>query len=272
VHPSTPVPTGKLTWSTSGSGKFSALTCKLSGGSCDVKYTPASAGPINITASYAGDKYNPTSSGEFSLSVTPTTSTTTVSCSPTSVVVGSSKTIKCTAHVTGYKPSGTVTWSQSTTDTGSISFTSSQSPVACSLNAKGRCAVTMTGTEAGTVTIKAAYGGDGSTTASSGAAGLTIKQAKTSLTLTCKSISKDVWTCTATLKGYYGSVAGEAVTWTQTAGTGTVSFSSPACTLSSGFCSVTVTGTSPGKARIEAVYAGDTNNLGSSKTDRRTIS
>lgn len=266
VHPSTPTPTGKVTWYTSGSGKFSLLTCVLSKGSCKVRYTPASAGIIIIMASYAGDKANPTSSGTFSLTVTQKASTTSVSCSLTSVVVGSTKTIKCTAHVTGYLPTGSVSWSNS--GTGSVALFSTT----CSPSANGRCSVTMTATAAGPVTIHAGYGGDWNNAPSSGTAGLKIKQAKTSLTLTCKSISKDVWTCTATLMGYYGSVASETIAWTQTAGIGTVSFSSPTCTLSSGSCSVTVTRTSPGKVTIEAVYAGDTNNLPCARTDRRSIS
>ena len=258
--------TGKVAWSTSGSGKFSALTCKLSKGSCFVAYTPASAGNVTITASY-----NLAISGTSNLSVTARTSTTTVSCSPTSVVVGSSKTIKCTAAVKGYKPSGTVTWSQSTINGGSVASTSNQLSITCSLNVKGRCSVTMTGMAAGTVTMQAAYGGDGSNTASSGTAGLTIKQVKTKLSLSCTSTSRDVWTCTATLKGYSGLLAGENITWTQTKGTGSVSFSSTTCTLLSTTCTVTVNGTSAGKATIEAVYAGDTNNLGSQKTKTLTI-
>ena len=265
MHPSTPVPTGKVAWSTSGSGKFSALTCKLSWGSCNVAYIPTSPGTVTITASYGGDKYNPVSSRTFSLTVTQKASTTTVSCSPTSVVVGSTKTIKCTVHVTGYLPAGSVSWSDN--GTGSVTFSSTT----CSLSATGRCSVTMTATAAGSVTIHAAYGGDGNNTPSSGTAGLTIKQAKTRLPLACTLTSKDVWDCTATLKGYYGSVAGEAITWTQTGGIGIVSFSSTTCIIPLQSCSVTVTGTSPGKATIEAVYAGDTNNVGSLKNRTLTI-
>jgi hypothetical protein len=110
--------------------------------------------------------------------VTAKTSTTTVSCSRSSVVANSSKIIKCTATVSGYKPTGTVTWTQASTDNGSVAFASNLSNTTCTLNAKGRCSVTMTGVAAGIVTIQAAYGGNGGNTASSGAAALTVKQAK----------------------------------------------------------------------------------------------
>jgi hypothetical protein len=174
----THIPTGKVTWSASAWGKFSRLTCKLSRGSCEVTYTPATAGNVTITASYSGNRYNPASSGTFTLSVTAKTSTTTVSCSRSSVVANSSKIIKCTATVSGYKPTGTVTWTQASTDNGSVAFASNLSNTTCTLNAKGRCSVTMTGVAAGIVTIQAAYGGNGGNTASSGAAALTVKQAK----------------------------------------------------------------------------------------------
>jgi hypothetical protein len=259
-----PTPTGKVTWSSSPLGKFSSPSCKLKNGACSVVYTPSSSGSTTITAKYTG---HPSYSATFGLTVNKAPTTTRISCSPTSVVVGSSKTIKCTATVTGYKPTGTVTWTQSSVNGGSVSLISAT----CTL-AKGHCSVTMTATSAGTVTITGTYGGDTNNFGSPGASGVTIKQAKTSLSLSCSSASKDKWTCTATLKGFFGSVSGEAITWSQTGGKGKVTFSpSNTCTLSSGpsstmTCSVTVTGTSKGSVTIEAVYPGDTNNVGSSRT------
>lgn len=174
--PQTPMPTGRITWSTNVYGKFSRLTCKLSKGSCTVTYTPQTAGTNIMTASYAGDKHNPASSGTFSLSVTAQTSTTTVSCSRASVVANSSKTVKCTATVKGYKPSGTVTWNQSSINGGLVAIAGSQfNTTPCSLNARGRCSVTITGISIGTVTIQATYGGNGANTVSYGTATLTVK-------------------------------------------------------------------------------------------------
>lgn len=162
-------PTGLVTWSSSGSGKFSALTCKLSKGSCKVKYIPTSGSSlVTITANYLGDTKNPASSATFSLTVTQATSKTIVVCSPTSVKVG--KTIKCTAVVTGYGPTGTVTWSWTSSNGGSVTFSTSAT---CTL-VKGRCSVEMTGTTAGTVVIQATYNGDLNNAASSKTRDLTI--------------------------------------------------------------------------------------------------
>jgi hypothetical protein len=80
-------------------------------------------------------------------------------------------------------------------------------------------------------------------------------------------------TCTATVTGESGSITGETITWSQTGGTGSVSFSLATCNLSGSpeSCSVTVTGVTAGSATIQATYPGDTNNLGSSDTDALTV-
>jgi hypothetical protein len=169
-------PTGKVTWSSSGSGRFSAQTCKLSKeGSCSVKYTLTSASsPVSIVkATYAGDKSNPSSFGTVSLTVAPKASVTVVSCKPTSAVSGSSKTITCKAKVTGYSPTGIVTWSQS--GTGSVSFSSTTCTLTSVSRTQGTCSVTMTGTTAGKVTLQATYSGDPNNQVGSGTAKLTIK-------------------------------------------------------------------------------------------------
>ena len=256
-----PTPRGKIAWLSNGPDNFSALTCRLKEGACSVKYTATSAGFVTITASYSGN--DPASSGNSSLLVTVKPSTTKVSCTPTSVVVGSSKVIKCTATVTGYSPTGTVAWSPSGTNVSSVTFISGVD--SCVLS-KGSCFVTVTGTGAGTISIDGTYSGDSNNTGSSKTTTLTIKPAKTSFSLSCASMSKDVWICTATLKGHFGSAANETADWSQVAGTGSISFSSPICTLpSAGTCSITVTGKSPGNVKIEVAYAGDSNDQGSSK-------
>jgi hypothetical protein len=136
----------------------------------------------------------------------------------------------------------------------------------------GRWCITVGGAvKAGTFTITASYGGDGNNRGSSSTVSLTIKPVKTSLSVSCTSSSVAVGsgvTCTATLTGYYGSVAGETISWSQPSGKGSVSFPSlPTCTLSSaGTCTITVTGTSKGSVTIEVIYSGDTDDLGSSKT------
>ena len=71
--------------------------------------------------------------------------------------------------------------------------------------------------------------------------------------------------CTVTVSG--GSSPGGTVAFSQSGGSGSLSFPNPAtCTLSSGSCSLTMTGTSPGAPLVLASYPGDSTNLGSSGT------
>jgi phosphate transport system substrate-binding protein len=161
------VPTGTVTWSSSGSGTFSKLTCRLSKGACSVKFTPTTAGSMLLTAVYGGDSRNSPSTGSYLLTVLMKATMTTVSCAPRSVVPGSS-TITCRAKVKGYSPTGTVSWSQS--GTGSVSL----NPAACTLS-NGACSLTMHGITTGKVTLQATYSGDLNNQPRSGSANLTIK-------------------------------------------------------------------------------------------------
>jgi len=63
-----------ITWSQTGTGSItfpSGYTCNLSGASCSVTVTGATAGGVTLQASYPGDPYNIPSSGTFNLTVTP---------------------------------------------------------------------------------------------------------------------------------------------------------------------------------------------------------
>jgi branched-chain amino acid transport system substrate-binding protein len=171
--------TGTITWSipalaSNGSGKFSKLTCKLSSGACSVKFTGTTAGPVIIAASYGGSSTYSAAAAGYSMLVTGATSKTTLSCSPKSVVAGSSKVITCKATVDGYLPTGEVTWSQS--GTGSVSFSSTTCTLASLKNPNyASCSVTMTGTTAGKITLQATYSGDSNNLVSTKTTTLTIK-------------------------------------------------------------------------------------------------
>ena len=174
----------------------------------------------------------------------------------------------CAATLKGFVGSvagETVAWSQ-LSGTGTISFSSPT----CTLRSAGTCSVTVTGGSLGKVSIEAAYGGDTTNfnAASSGTVSLTVVQARPVLHVACASTGKkDAWTCTATLKGFVGSVAGETVILSQVSGTGSVSFSSTTCTLSSkGTCTFTIQGVKDGGVGIKAVFSKDAINSGSSKT------
>jgi hypothetical protein len=98
---------------------------------------------------------------------------TTISCSPKSAAAGSSTVITCTAKVTGYLPTGKVSWSQS--GTGSVSLSSTTCTLVSASLTQGTCSVTMTGSTTGQVTMTATYAGDPNNQSSSRTAKLTIK-------------------------------------------------------------------------------------------------
>jgi hypothetical protein len=181
-------PTGVVVWSSNSSGRFSGASCKLSlhpsayYSSCSVRFTPTVTpfSSVLFTANYTGDSNNLPSVGHNAhpLTVTMKKSTTFVSCSPTVVSLASSaktSTVRCKATVRGYGDLDTesVAWTQS--GTGFVSFTA----VTCTL-VKGSCYVTLTGTQAGSVTVTAIYGGDSNNQGSSSPLSegkLTIKNA-----------------------------------------------------------------------------------------------
>ena len=259
-------PSGTVTWSTSSSGKFSSATCRLlsyvSYSLCSVKFTPTAAGSaVILTANYGGDSKNSPSAGTYSLAVRMKATKTTVSCTPRSAVAGSSTTITCTARVTGYSPTGAMTWSQY--GAGSVSF----SPATCAVST-GSCSVTVRGVTAGTATLLAAYGGDSNNQGSSRTTSVGIGRAVTAVTVSCVLSpfgGGSAMTCVATVSGIYFSHTGT-VAWSKVSGPGAIVFSPTTCTLSSGDCSVTLTATAAGTVKIRATYSGDTNNLKSSGT------
>jgi len=265
-------PTGKVTWSSSGTGKFSGMACKLSRGKCAESYTPASAdSPVTITINYKGDSKNQPTSGTFALPVYPKASKTTASCSPTSVVVESAKVVTCKVKVTGYSPTGTVAWYQ-VGGTGSASMNSDT----CTIS-KGVCSITLTGASGGISQIRAVYGGDSNNagSVSSNTVDLTIEPAPTTLSVSCTPPTTGVGSssiCTATLSGFVAPVAGESITWSETSGSGGASVPA-SCTLSpSGTCSVTIMGMKSGSIAVRALFAGNQNNARSAKSFQLKIS
>ncbi len=152
-------------------GELDPLTCELDeDGSCDVNFTGALPGTVEITATYSGDDLNAQSSGSTTVTIAPASSTsvTTVACSPSHPQTNS--TVSCTATVKGSKPTGTIAWS-------SASLQGSFSADTCTLSTgtgKRTCSVTFTPTAAGSGDVTAAYLGDASNGASSGSAKLVV--------------------------------------------------------------------------------------------------
>src|SRR5207249_1149299 len=122
-------------------GSFSATSCTLASGTCSVTYTPTVVGHALITGTYTGDSVHTGSSGTFNLASTIRASSTSVACSPASVLDNTPST--CTVTVADASGTGAVT------PTGSVSFTSNStgtfSATTCTL-ASGTCSVTYTPT------------------------------------------------------------------------------------------------------------------------------
>jgi hypothetical protein len=223
-------------------------------------------GPVGTTGQVVvTDASNTTVVTHASFAITSKgTTTTTVECNyPT---VAEDTQAACTAFVSGYPPTGTVSWKYG--GTGSVSFISSR----CTLSF-GYCTATIVGSKVGTVTITATYSGSSYNLGSSGEAALIITKASTETTISCTRPtfpSGSSIVCTATVTGAYSSHTGT-IAWSTVSGPGRVTLSMKTCTLKAGKCSVTVKGMAAGSVTIEASYSGDSNNTGSSGTHSFTI-
>lgn len=165
-------PTGNVVLSqTGGTGSFTPLsgTCTLFGGSCNVTYTQSVPGSITITGTYNGDPNNFGSSGSFQVAFK-TSSTTTITCTGP---VAAGGVLSCKAAVTGFSPTGTVSFAQTG---GSGSFT----PTSCALSS-GSCSVAYTQGSVGTLTVTGSYSGDANNEVSSGSTAITFNQASYTL-------------------------------------------------------------------------------------------
>ena len=220
-------------------------------------------------AVYGGDSNNLGATGGCNtLTVNASPMTFALSCNHASVAVSAKVTCKAKVRGSGSAPTGSVAWS--TSSAGTFSSTS------CTLSrhkSYSTCSVKFTPTAVGSsVVLTASYGGDSKNFPSAGTYSLTVTMKTTKTTISCTpqsavAGSSTVTTCTAKVTGH--SPTGT-VTWTQS-GTGSVSYSSTACTLSQRTCSVTVTASTSGHVTLTATYAGDPNNQGSSKTAKLTI-
>ena len=195
--------------------------------------------------------------------VAPASTTTTITCESSSAVIFHD--LRCTATVTGNFPRGKVTWSD-----GGVEKLSSST---CYLFI-GSCSIwfrPLSGTSP--VTITASYTGDARNAPSSGSFQITVGLKGTETRASCNPSSvvtgrTQTINCVAWVDGH--RPAGT-ITWSQTGGTGSVTFSATTCTLAKRHCSVAVTAGSAGSVTIQAAYGGDVNNTASSGTTTLTI-
>src|SRR3989441_10898670 len=159
-------PVGSVTFSTGG-GTFTPSSCTLdslssTSASCSVSYLPeecpcyswqVSPGVRAIAADYS-DSTHAGSSGSFSLKVTSLDETTvSVVCDPVTVVVN--QVSSCSATVTDIS-------SKPTTSTGSIYEGLGSCQLGIKSSRSASCAVNVTGSQNGSITVNALYGGDSS--------------------------------------------------------------------------------------------------------------
>src|SRR5207244_970413 len=153
------IPTGTVSWTSDGTGTFSAASCTLDAtGKCTVNYTPTAVGTgtHKITGSYGGDAKHAKIGRASCRERGQRAAATNVSCTHPSVAVDSAT--ACTATVTNGSganiPTGKVSWRSH--------GTSSFSAASCTLDATGKCTVNYTPTAVGTGThkITGSYGGD----------------------------------------------------------------------------------------------------------------
>ena len=219
--------------------------------SCQVTYTPsANPGTHTITGTYGGSSAHSASPGNFNLTVTKRTTSTTVNCSPSSVAFGQAST--CTAVVadtssgTASFPTGTVTLSATPAASGTFSSTT------CSLTQVGAtttssCNVTYTpSANAGPHTINASYSGSTTHAVSSDPDGfvLTVTKRSTTTSVACPAslALHETGSCTATVTD---SDSGD-----KSAPGGSVAFTLDASSIAG------ATGTFPGGASCTLAPAG----------------
>ncbi len=295
-HFTTPTtPSGSVILATNSTGTFTpfSASCTLAAGtsagtaSCSVSYTPAVIGHHLLTGSYGGDSTHSSSQGTFLLASTPApphTTTTSVTCLPTSVTTGS--TSSCAATVTDTSsspttPSGTVSFT--TNSTGTFSPTSASCTLSASTTAgTASCSVSYTpgSTAVGHHLITGTYSGDSGHSTSNGSFNLVATAPPphpTSTSIQCVPATVQVSTpssCTATVTDTSASGATTpvgSVSFT-TNSTGTFNPVSASCALSAGTavgtatCQITYTpgATSVGHHLITGNYAGDSTHVASS--------
>ena len=158
----------QLLWTPPGASSASLLgwTVVPVNGSGQASITGGSAwnaGTYNVTGVYSGDaNYAAATSNVVAVTVNQATPTVTVTCSPSTMVFGS--TTSCTAHVSA--------------GTGTVTFTGGSSqpgPWVETVNGSGNAVLTgLSNWAAGTYTVQATYSGDSNYNGATGSAVLTI--------------------------------------------------------------------------------------------------
>ncbi len=152
--------------------------------------------------------------------------------------------VECKATVTGYAPTGTVTWSVSQPGHVLLGAT------ACTL-VMGQCSIQVAGSAVGDVTLKAVYGGDSNDTSSRAAQALDVSPVAVRCSPSELVVGASV-KCAVKVAG--SLIATGTVSWSSD--TGGV-FSRRSCTLVGSMCVVKFSTRAAGAAAIYASYSGN---------------
>lgn len=256
--------TGKVNISIvpAGSAKPAAtLTASLAGNPAagSVSIATLAVGTYNITATYTGDNdYAASTSAPVSQTVTVAQTATTLAGAPNPGIAG--KAVDLTANVTVTQGTVTPTGSVTFTDTFNGTTTTLGTPT---LSSKGQAVVSPI-LAPGLHAIVASYSGDANDNNSKATLSYTVVEATTSTSVT---VSPNPATVNGTIT-FSTKVTGNGGT-----PTGTVNFLANGSTTigtatltSSGEASVTSSTLAAGTYLVTAVYAGDTNDVGSTST------
>jgi hypothetical protein len=188
-------PTGEVNFS---AGNATLGTATLSGGVATLQASFSAAGSYTVTAAYVGDSSNAAStSGAVNIQVLQSASTTALQASTTTA--NQNQQIVLTATVTGFNPTGTVTFGAGNNALGTASL------------ANGTAQLTTQFANAGTYKVTANYGGDGNNQQSaSGSIAITViapgyKPSSTPPSQTIKAGQSATFTITVTPSGGFSS-------------------------------------------------------------------
>jgi PKD domain/Bacterial Ig-like domain (group 3) len=257
-------PTGTVALNETGTaGTFT--TCTLAGSTasatCSSTFTATASGTASVTASYPGDAAHSSSNSTASIVVNLRTTSTTISCSPSSVVVN--QTTSCTAIVADSSGSGAIT------PTGNVVFTPGGT---CTL-VSGSCSVNIMPFTSGSLTVSASYSGDSSHSTSSGSTTVPVGKRATSTSVFCSPSPVTNSTVTSCVVKVTDADVGAVITPSGSVGfasNSTGTFAQLNCTLAAtetvgvASCSINYTPGATGSHLITASYPGDSTHLGSS--------
>ncbi len=265
VSPGTGTPTGTIDFSDSAGAISDCSSVPLTGASaqCTVTYTAPLTAPDIITASYSGDgNYQSSSEDTFSEAVSQAATTTDLSSSSASVVVGQPVTITATIGIVSPgagTPTGTVSFSDTAGVIGAACPSQSVSEVSGAYVAT--CTTSFPAAIPGGDSVSASYSGDGNFSGSQSTSAAVISVGEAHTTTTVSAVSP--------------VVVGQPVTYQATVGvqapgsgtpTGSVTFTGlgsgvlcAAAPLSGGSATCTTSYTSPGSPSVTATYNSDGN-------------